>query len=452
MRGQTNDPWPKRMLWVSTLLLALAVPLWWIMTGYFQRTPSQSISFNAVDGWCDHAPSQGIGVHCFGDFQLPRLLIDSPSVWNDPQQINVGYTPAGLTPNAAAKALEEAGLGIRGSLIAFLIAMALAMAVPAVLTALRGARVARGPLPLLLFFAAAAPVLIAFDRGNSVGFVIPFLLAFGVYLGRDPRWVAPFAVIGATAVRPQFILIAIALIAVRRTRDALAAVAGAIAFSIWAFVLWPGDRLQNIRDWWSDVTGFGSSVAPSEAVINLSAARSTFLVGDFLSGLPTFIGSLGEAIRDFALENPSMPGGLLVIACLCAFALRRGRIARPIVITVGLALPVIGPGVSFGYYLVFAVVLAALVCGPADPVGLRSRDDRGILADLTRRRGIHQAWAWTLVAAIGFSLAPLAFNTPATAYTTSLGWVGVVWLAVIVLPLAWGAIGLARAHLRRPSS
>ena len=258
------------MVWSSVALLAAAVPLWWILVGYFAQAPTENISFSRVDGWCDPG-TQGIGVHCFGDFQPPRQLLDAPSVWAG-DGISGGYTPVGLTPHVIAQGLEAAGLGVRGSLVVFLVAMALAMSLPAVFTAFRGASGTRGPLPLLLFFAAAAPALITPDRGNSAGFPIPFMLLFAIYAGRNPRWVAIASIIVAAGIRPQFVLLAVGLLAFRRTKDALLAVAGATSATAISFLLWPGDRAGNIQAWWSHITTYSESVGPNAPKTNLSAS------------------------------------------------------------------------------------------------------------------------------------------------------------------------------------
>jgi len=426
------------MIWASGVLLAVSFPLWWILTGYFQQPATQNLSFTPADGWCEPA-TQGIGIHCFGDFQLPRILIDAPSVWADPNNIAVGYTPAGLIPHAAAKGLENAGLGVRGSLIAFLVAMAIAMAIPALLTALRGAKSARGPLPLLFFFAAAAPVLIAFDRGNSVGFAVPFLLAFAIFAGRNPRWVAPAAIIAAAAVRPQFVLLAVALIAFKRARDAVAAAVGAALVIGLSFVAWPGDRIENIRAWWADLGAYSGSRGPDEPVINLSAARAVYVLGENLSSGPAFVGSAGRGIQEFAVQNPGLPGIGLLLACIAAFFVRRGSIPRPIPIVIGLALPALVPGLSFGYYLIFAVVVAVIICGPATPGHARQGAPVGALAALSKGRVMHGAWAWLLVITTGLSLAPLVTRSLGVSYTPVLNQAGLLWMLVCLFPLAWGA-------------
>jgi len=446
--SKTADPWPRRMVWTSTILLAISIPLWWVIVGYFQQAPTNSLSFSAMDGWCDPA-TQGVGVHCFGDFQVPRNLIETETLWTDPV-ISVGYTPVGLLPNVAARGLEAAGLGLRGSLIVFLVVMCLAMAIPALLTAIKGAPGARGPLPVLLFFAAAVPVLITFDRGNTVGFALPFLLLFVIYLARDPRWVAPVAAIAATAVKPQFILIVLALVAMRRMRDAALAAVGAVALIAVSFLAWPGSPIDNIRNWWGDVTTYGRTSGPDREVTNLSAVRAVWVLGDLLDGAPAFIGSLGRGIKDFAIQHPGVPGAVLLLVCVVGFVLRRGSIPRSIAVVIALALPALVPGVSYGYYLLFAVVVAVAICGPVEPSDLArgARAAGGLFADLAPGRAVHRAWAWLVVVAAGLSIAPIIVRSPDIAYTPILGSVALLWLAACLAPFAWGAYGWLARHVR----
>ena len=428
------------MAWLSTSLLAVAFPLWWVLVGYFRRLPTENISFLAADGWCKPA-TEGIGVHCFGDFQLPRILLDAPSVWDNGGLV-VAYSPTGLVPNLGAKWLEGVGLGVRGSLIVFLVALGAAMVIPALLAAIKGAPGIRGPLPLLLFFAAAAPVLIALDRGNSVGFAVPFILLFALYAGRDPRWVAPVAIVAAAAVRPQFILLAVGLLAFRRTRDALAAVGGAIALTGLSFLIWPGSPVDNVRAWWANISGYAGTTSPGRDINNASAARGVSIFGNILEKGPSFIGSVGHAIQDFTVAHPSIPGNALLIGCIVAFVLRRGSIPRPIAIIISIALQVLVPGLSFSYYLVFAVVVAVLICGPSSPADLHPgrRAAVGLLSALNGTRIVHRCWAWLLLITTALTIAPLVIGPSEVGSTPIIGSVGLMWLAVCVAPLVWGGV------------
>jgi hypothetical protein len=429
------------MIWSATALLAVAFPMWWVLVSYFRQSPPENLSFLGADGWCSPG-SEGLGQHCFGDFQLPRLLLDAPSVWDDPgSQIAVGYTPTGLIPHVAAKGLENVGLGVRGSLIAFLLAMGVAMLLPALLTALKGAPGTRGPLPLLLFFAAAMPVLIAFDRGNSAGFAIPFLALFAIFAGRTPSWVAPASVIAAAAVRPQFVLLAIGLLALRQIKAAIAAVAGAFFILAAGFLAWPGSVNANLHAWWADITAYGGTVGPEKQVTNLSASRAVYLVGDTLTAIPGPVRSIGGAMMDFAAANAGFIGPALVAACAVAFFIRRGSIPRSIAVVIALALPALVPGLSFSYYLGFAVAVGAAICGPAEPMDLRRghRAVGGLLGDLTNHRVAHRLWGWLVIATCALSLTPLVFRSTEVGYTPTQAWLAPLWLTVCLAPLTWGA-------------
>ena len=427
------------MLWLSTSLLVVAFPLWWALVGFFRRVPTENISYAVKDGWCA-AGTEGIGAHCFGDFQLPRVLLNLPTFW-DTGELKVAYSPTSLIPHVAAKGLEGIGLGVRGSLLVFLVVMGIAMAIPALLTAIKGAPGARGPLPVLLFFAAAAPVLVALDRGNSAGFAVPFILLFAFYAGRDPRWVAPMAVVAAAAVRPQFILLAVALLAFRRTKDALAAVGGAVALTGLSFLVWPGNPAHNVQAWWTNLTGYSASTGPVRDINNVSAGRAVDVLGRIAEQGPSYVGSVGRAMENFALAHPTIPGAALLIACIAGFVLRRGSIPRPIVIVIAVALPALVPGLSFNYYLTFAVVVAALICGPSSPADLQrgERASVGLLEGLSPTRAANRYWAWLLLVTTAFTLAPLVIGPSRVGYTPIMGSVGLLWSVVCIAPLAWGA-------------
>ncbi|MEO2139315.1 MAG: glycosyltransferase 87 family protein, partial [Thermoleophilia bacterium] len=282
----TTDPWRRRLLTLLIGLFAVGVVVGWASTSYFGRNPAAVESFAPTDGWCDPA-SQGLGVHCFGDFQVPRLFLDEESIY-DPiypapgvKPVPNPYTPTSMAPHVFAGAVEWVGLGQRTSMVVFLVLLAVAMLAPALWSILGRPGRPRDWLPLLVIGVASGPFLTMMDRGNSAGFAVPFILLFALYVRRRPEWVAPVAMIGAALIRPQFILLALALIAFGRIRSAAAAVAAWAALSIAAFAVIPGGFASNLSGWWSDLADFqdqldgqGVPVVASTEFINISAAHA----------------------------------------------------------------------------------------------------------------------------------------------------------------------------------
>ena len=64
-----------------TLALLLFAPFaWWVGDSYFSVNSETTISFLDDDGWCN-SETEGVGVHCFGDYQYPKMLADKLSPW-----------------------------------------------------------------------------------------------------------------------------------------------------------------------------------------------------------------------------------------------------------------------------------------------------------------------------------------------------------------------------------
>lgn len=430
------DPWSRRLVGLLAIGLALAVPLMWA-SSYFQVTPSEALSYQAADAsefqWCDPA-TQGLGVRCFGDYRVPVRFIREGDVWNHPTGTPIPYTATGMVPYAAAAGLEQTVVGPRGTLFLYLVLMAVFMLTPAVLAARRAGSWPGRVITVLLLGAAAAPVLIIFDRGGDVGFVIPFLLAFGLWLGRDPPWVAPAAVVVAASIRPQYILLALAFVALRRWRALAASIVVSVAVGLSAFAIWPGGFTSNVSSWWRTVaTHSGVRDPVGDYPSNLSATRS---VGAIARGVGL------DSVVGFLRENPLVPGALLVLGAVVVLAWKGPSMPRAPLLVVVLALPALVPSVSFLYYLAFVPVIAALIVAqPAVPYAgdPAASGGAGVLARLAPSGAPWCGWAWALIVVIALSMAPIPLPAVVGGHTWVMENIGLLWLvtvcAALVAPL-----------------
>ena len=125
---------------------------------------------------------------------------------------------------------------------------------------------------------------------------------------------------------------------------------------------------------------------------------------------------------------------------------------RSVAIVVPVALAVMSPTAVPGYYLGFALVIAALVIGP----DLRARGGRGML-DTEADGRTPWWWGWPLIVATALSIAPIALSgdapegspLPRSGYV--LEQIGKVWFVVVLLGLAWVAMRIWRTWRARPS-
>lgn len=438
--GAPADPWPRRLITLLVVLFTLGVLVAWASVSYFDRNPAAVESFNPVDGWCDPA-TQGLGNHCFGDFQVPRLFLVQESIYGPDSVANPPnpYTPTAMAPHVLARALEWMGAGQRGSMAAYLLLLAAALLAPALWAILARRRGVRDWVPLLVIGVASGPFLTTLDRGNSAGFAVPLLLLFALYIRRHPEWVAPVAAVGAGLLRPQFILLALALLAFGRIKAATSAVAAWVVVSLTAFLLLPGGFAHNLATWWGDLAQFQASTdVTSDRYVNLSAAHALTTVGRWLADAPGAVGNVGTWISASVVDKPNGPGILLVAAVFITVLVAPSRRVLPLLVVLILVVPILTQAVSFGYYLMVALPLAAVILGPSGDVlggAPGARESGGLFAGLEASARPLQIWAWLVIGAIGLSLVPILITGDLAQQSTLKGYMGLIWLAVVLVTL-----------------
>jgi hypothetical protein len=446
--------WAARLFLGLSLGLLVALPALWVLSQYFGNEIAGAFSYVVRDGWCEAGVYPGLGAHCFGDytgqvltarhdFGLPGFDPSQHPYRSDPSvAYNSLYTPIGQLPHLVADVLILWGVGLEATFYLYAAALAIAVGLPALWVAWRWRRSPWAAMPLVVLGVAAVPVIAVIDRGNSAGFVVPFLLVFAIFLGRQPTWVAPASVVAAATIRPQFILLIIPLIALARWRQAAAAVGAFVGVTVVSFVATAGGIMESLPAWLDNVRGFrgvGDVSLPSNA--NISVSRSVITIGDWIGGLPWILGGFGRWLSASVTAVPLVVVVVLAVILTVVLWLGRRELPRSVLVVAPVALASTASTISPVYYLFFAVVIAALVLLPLSPAGSAS----GLL-DGDQPGGRTPAWwGWLICAAIVLSLAPLPFGGSTS--PDGLGWthsfilrhVGVLWLAVIVAAIAWVA-------------
>lgn len=449
----------ERTTLLGTILLASAVSAVtvFVLTQYYSVDALSSLVFIPDD--CSLDWGMKIGRHCFTDYAWPVSYGMRPDPWESfPVYVQSGvqlahnnYPAAGMVPQMIFGVLGKWSGAPQLGLIGYLLALTVAILTPAVWAAWG----ARGLERVVVFVAcgvAAIPAWMAIDRGNSVGFVAPVALVFLVALCRR-RWglVAIMAILAAL-VKPQFVPLAVALFAARQWRWGSIAVAGAVISNVAAYALWPRDFPETITQSLHNTLGYGTFQA---LVIhfNASFAKGLLVVPDAIKARDT-----GGAIPDGFLAGPrSLIGyAVLVLVVVCVLALAR-RIPPVMAGIVLLATAALFPAVSFPYYLVFVLPVAALVA--RDPDGLPGT---GIFDRLTTVGGRRRAVGVCVSLAAALSIAHIALPSPPihadmagqlqvgaeavhrTVVLTTVGLTPLLWL------IACGAIVISYA--RRPAS
>ena len=463
--GAGEGGWARRMLTLLFVGLLLALPVGWVSSQYLGNEVNSALSYNVQDGWCEAGVFPGLGKHCFGDYTQSSLVAEhdfhlssrdfakqGPYLSDPKSAYNSLYPPISQLPHVVVTLAREHLFSHEVTFYLYATLLGLAMLLPAIWVAWGWRRSPFALAPILLIGIAALPMFAALDRGNSAGFVVPFLLAFAIFLGREPPWVAPAAVVGAAMVRPQFIVLALGLAAIGRLRQAAAAIAVFAMATVASFALTPRGFSASFSAWRESVTGFkgGFGDLTWEMPANISVARATVATGQWLSDQPSVIGSFGRWLAGAAVAHPLGPSLTLSALALMVLYLARDVVPRSVAVVLPLVLAATFPSVVPSYYLMFALVIAALMLGQ----GLSARGPRGGMIDGSAAdpKRAPWYWGWPLAIVTCLSIAPLTFvgttppGLPIPRGSIVLEWIGRLWVLVVLLGLIWVLIRQHQSH------
>lgn len=389
---------------VSLALWVAVIPTWWIQGAYRGVPVTEVFSFRVKDLHCD-AKVQGIGQHCFGDYYHPRNILSTTF------DNNAAYSAVANFPFAITQWLEIIlNLGPRGGLLVYLAASGVALCVPAFYALSRSSGLARS-IVLVVLGVSALPVLITLDRGNNIAFIVPLLMGY-VALSREKRYtIAAVCLALACAIKPQFLLAYVLLLGLRQWR---ALVLGAVTFlsvTLIGFLVWPGDPMANIEKWVRGLlffNTFGSGDLDYDYPPNLSAGRAIVRLSNII-------------------EIPKPPTdliGIITLIIVVSTCFYRGKkLNFAVLASLSLFLPVQVPTLSYSYYLVVVLPIAALLLTAGES-----------------ETGVHRQIPLLVVAvAVAVSIVPLPIAVGKTGGTFTPYFSGIVWLivSVVAVVFAW---------------
>jgi hypothetical protein len=400
----------ERTLLLGTILLVSALSLLrgFVLARYFSIDVLSTLVLTVPEDCLLDWPMQ-VGRHCFSDYSLVVSYGMRPDPWepfplpNFKSGIN-NYSAAGMVPHMFFGLLGNWLHAPKLGLLGYLLALTTACLTPAVWAA-RGARGLERVLVFIALGVAAIPLWTAIDRGNSMGFVVPVALVFLVALCRR-RWrLAAIMVVLAALVKPQFVVLAVALFAARQWRWGGFTVAGAVITNLAAYLLWPRNFPTTILQSIHEALRFGSSgsSASSADVYNMSFAEGLLMIPDDIKASETG----GKIPAGFIAGPRSLLGYVvLVLVVVCIVAL--GRRIQPVMAgTVLLATASLFPALDPSYYLVFALPIAALIA--RDPDG---SPGSGIFDRLETVGGRRRAVGLCVSLAAALAIAQMVPNGP----------------------------------------
>ena len=394
--------WGRRLLSLSLFGFALSFAAVLILGSYYGQPITQALSYEVDDLNCD-TEVQGVGRHCFSDYQLPNIYLDEPNLWEEMQ-----YSPTALIPHIFANETSKI-FGERVILVIYLTLLAGALMTPSFLVSKNVTRNSRRFIPMLLIGVATIPFIFTVDRGNSVGFVVPLLVVFAFRLREEPDWTVTAAIIGAAAIRPQFALLAIGLIAFGQLRQFATTAVGSVLINVAPFLLVRGNIKENITNWFANILDYQEYSSFNKIYpVKLSIAQTLFNIFDVTNN---------QGGKEFVEQQTSMISiAALLTICVLVFTFRT-KMSPPLAIVISLISPTLLTSSSFGYYSIFVLVIAARVC---------------LFDDFNEHS---TPWMWILVGSIALTLAPLPFVIEKGRNSMVLEQFGLIWTVVLITTL-----------------
>lgn len=189
-------------LTVFSLASLLSTAVAWTYYSYFKSDFAALLVFFGQDGWCEPG-SQGIGVHCFGDY----ASIHFSSLFQVPQGPEVVYpiiTRLIRLPFFLIESISNYQVG----LVMYLVAILLAVSYPIWHSYFRERNKISITLWITITFLNLGTIS-SLDRGNVIAFSVPFLYLFFIrFYDRQDKSASLYLTI-ATIVKPQLALFAL---------------------------------------------------------------------------------------------------------------------------------------------------------------------------------------------------------------------------------------------------
>ncbi len=352
---------------------------------------------------------EGLGNHCFGDYALVRQLALMPNPWIDIDGFKFNYPAAGMMPHGLFTLVGVITGSSRVGLYGYLLVLIVGMTAPAV-WATKGKAIWIRILTGSVFGVLSAPALMVLDRGNSVGLLAPILLVLLVALRREQYLLATVAIVLGTMVKPQFVVLLVVLLVVRRWKFALISVAGIGFTNLLPYLFWPKDFPSTILLSLQNILSYGGGVSLNdEFPANVSFAEPLHSVEIIIRMLA------GRSTQHTWVDgHQNLVGAVILLIVVAALVVLGKRIPGHIAAILLAATACLFPGVSWSYYLVFAIPVAAVLL--RDP--LVSSPDRVVWKGVLDDERLRHSWLGVLsdvllVIATAFSVGRLLLPEPA---------------------------------------
>lgn len=399
--------------------------MWWVVGSYLGIDTYRARSFSSADGHCDPS-SEGLGVHCWGDYYYPVFLSQLENPFDGLHQS--AYPAAALIPFQFFSWLSE---------ISGIPSLGLALFLTAIMGSIGwsvwvGTKGLIGGDRFVVFTALtllAPPVIIALDRGNSVGFLVPLLIWLKISIENNRSLGTASSIALLAAIKPHFGLLVMLLFFLGRKKQLFLSLTGVIAINFLPYILfWLGGFPENIPQSLARVMSFQDWSSVSQMYpINLSFAHGLYngskLVGSLIPGvdvsLIAFIQSIDGSIGFVVL------GFVVLLVFLWKERLTESQVFILLISAISLT-----SLTTYSYYALFAIPALIALSREKNTSKLLPADheDR-----LTKRCGDWISFALWVASIFTMTQFPIFETNSQSSVFTTLSFVGLVWIMVYII-------------------
>lgn len=401
-----------RLQWnLFFVAFAFSICIWWIVGAYFRVDVTASLVFFADDTQSCAPASSQVGIHCFADYSATAKRAVSGNPWSP----NSDYAPylagAYVLPRVAAEFGQVFGSPKTG-LFLYLFLATCALSSPCIWFGMKAKRLTTlGPM-VLLAGPASIPALLALDRGNNIAFVVPGLLMYMIGVLESRPILTTSGVLLAALFKPQYVLLVVIIIGLRRWRIGISIIAGFLFTQVGSYLLWPRSVPKGVLKSIDSLIEYNTYANIFDKYPpQMSLSRGFYVVIEVLSK--------GVVSENF-IQGLERFAGLIVIAAVTVIGVCFiKRVQLEYLVYLLIAVISMSPSTTWAYYSVFT---SPLIC--VYFFRLEGIDDTETTAV---RKG-----SWTLFVALLLTTIQFPLSTQ---YIEGLH--GVVPTSSFLIPLAW---------------
>jgi len=340
-----------RLHTIVLFLYIIVVSVGLLLTSYLGLSYSESISAVVDDDWC-LSKLEGVGIHCFSDFyQISQFSkLDVPWLNGTP------YTPV---PIFIMKIISNdffISISMKLPLLINQSLLIICFLFPFVYHWKRLSITEKYSNKfLLLILGFSTPVLMTFDRGNSVYLLFPFLyFIFRGFLLENYMQVA--ILIGlAGLIRPQIMVLVLIFLPMINWKAVTISFGTFLVGLLASFLLFPGNIFSNAARWLQNISGY-QTYTDIPSLRNYSFANFIGLLKGFFEVILQNKG-LTEAFRPPISSNyVTLISVIFLFVSVVWLLILRNSLTRFEILFICSLVTILTPGTSFGYYLILLII------------------------------------------------------------------------------------------------